>query len=55
MSYNTDVDDLEEMYREYLEEECKCNIEEEGCSCMDFDTWYEDWRDLWASCAEDCL
>jgi hypothetical protein len=55
MSYNIDLDDLEEMYREYLDEQCKCNIEEDGCSCMDFDTWFEEQREFWASCWEDCL
>jgi hypothetical protein len=53
MSFNWELDDLEEGYREYLEEECKCNIEENGCSCMNFDDWLEDKKEFWASCHED--
>lgn len=35
------LDSWENQYYEELEENCRCNIEEDGCSCLDFDDWYE--------------
>jgi hypothetical protein len=55
--YDDEGPDLEENYHEWLEENCKCNVEEDGCSCTPFDKWvanyyayigdslYEDYRD----------
>ena len=39
-----ELDDLEEMYYEWLDEECKCNIEEDGCSCLKLDDWLDNFR-----------
>jgi len=30
---------FEDDYFDWLEENCKCNIEEDGCSCLSFDEW----------------
>lgn len=39
------VDKLEDQYYEWLEITCKCDIEEEGCCCLDFDNWLEEKRE----------
>jgi hypothetical protein len=36
---------LEEMYYDFLDENCKCNIEEDGCSCPDFNDWLDERRE----------
>jgi len=30
------------MYFKWLEENCKCDIEEDGCGCLDFDDWFKE-------------
>lgn len=40
--YNPDTDDLDEEYAEFLEENCKCNLEEDACSCKSFEDWFSD-------------
>ena len=30
----------EDIYYSWLHENCKCNIDEEGCSCMNFDEFF---------------
>lgn len=40
--YLEECDDrLEEQYFEWLDETCKCNIKEDGCSCQKFEDWWE--------------
>jgi len=39
---NWDQDTLEEYYAEYLEENCDCDIDEDGCSCKSFTDWFSD-------------
>ncbi len=53
MLYKIDLEVLQDYYAEYLETECKCDLEEDGCSCMDFDTWLEEKEEFEASCRED--
>jgi hypothetical protein len=53
MSYNWDMNALEREYVEWLETECKCNMLEDGCSCLDFDEWFECKREEAAECHED--
>jgi hypothetical protein len=36
------LDKLEDEYYKELEENCKCDIEEDGCSCLDFDDWLQE-------------
>lgn len=34
-------DQIENRYFEWLEENCKCDIEDNGCSCPDVDRWWD--------------
>lgn len=36
-----EADEVEDLYFAWLEENCKCDIEEEGCSCPDIESWWE--------------
>lgn len=33
---------LDEDYSLWLAENCRCDLENEGCSCIDFDEWHEE-------------
>lgn len=33
-------DEIEDMYFEWLEENCKCDIQNEGCGCPDVTEWW---------------
>lgn len=35
-------DKLDREYAEWLDEFCICDIEEDGCSCLDFDDWFDE-------------
>jgi hypothetical protein len=35
-------DDLEDHYIAWLDENCKCNLEEDGCNCLSMDKWYRE-------------
>jgi hypothetical protein len=37
-----DLEELEENYFEQLEESCKCDHLEEGCTCLTFDEWLQE-------------
>lgn len=34
----------EEMYDEWLQDACKCNLDDDECTCMDFEDWFEDYQ-----------
>jgi hypothetical protein len=38
---DAETDALEDEYDEELEKTCRCNIEEDGCSCKNFYDWFE--------------
>jgi hypothetical protein len=37
-----DDDKLDQEYADWLDTECKCDIQEEGCSCPNFDDWFDE-------------
>lgn len=37
-----DDDKLDQEYEDWIDSLCKCNIEEDGCSCLKFDDWFDE-------------
>lgn len=49
MPYRSNIEVLEEEHSKWLEENCKCDLVEEGCSCIDFHDWLES---MWEESAD---